>query len=112
MPRYFLLTLLYFWIPVLTLGFFLKNKLDAPTKKAIWISLAIILPLTFVMEYVYLWADIWTFSEAMDPLLGIWLWGAPLEEFSFWFGAPPFFLMVYLTFDWWFKKKGGNNASR
>lgn len=99
MPRYFLSTILYFWIPVTVLGFILRTKLDPLTKKAFWITMAVLSPMTFVMEYVYLWADIWTFSEAMDPLLGIRIWGAPIEEFSFWFGAAPFILLVYLSWD-------------
>ncbi|MCB4757030.1 MAG: hypothetical protein LHV69_08420 [Elusimicrobia bacterium] len=114
MPRYFISTLVYFWIPVLALGFFLRHRLDPLTKKAFWITLLIMLPVTTLMEYVYLWTDIWSFSEEMDPLLGIWIFGAPIEEFSFWYGGPPFMLLTYLTLDWWMKrpKKGGGNARK
>lgn len=99
MPRYLIGTFIYFWIPVAMLGFFMRNRLDPSTKKALWVTLGILTPMTFAMEYVYLWADIWTFSEDLDPLLGIRIWGAPIEEFSFWFGATPFILLVYLAWD-------------
>jgi lycopene cyclase domain-containing protein len=97
-PRYFILTVLYFWIPVVLMGLFLRSRTDQNTKKAFWWALLLFTPMTFAMEYVFLWADIWNFSEAHDPLLGLWLWGAPIEEFSFWFGATPFILLLYLTF--------------
>lgn len=99
MPRYFISTLFYFWLPVVVLSAWTLPRLSSSHKKAFWISLAVMTPATFAMEYVYLWADIWTFSEALDPLLGIRIWGAPIEEFVFWFGAPPFILLLYLSFD-------------
>lgn len=100
MPRYFIDTIIIFWIPILIMGIFLRNKLNPLTKKAFWISVLILTPLTFAMEYVYLWADIWNFTEAVDPLLGIRIWGAPIEEFCYWFGAGPFIILVYLTITW------------
>lgn len=96
MPRYFLGTLIYFWIPVAIMGFIIRKKWDALSRKAFWYTILTITPMTFVMEYVYLYFDIWNFSEEMDPLLGINIFGAPIEEFSFWFGAGPFILLVYL----------------
>lgn len=106
MPRYFLSTLVYFWAPVIILGFFLHRKLSPLEWRSFWIAVCILTPLTTVMEYVYLWCDIWTFSEELDPLLGIRIFGAPIEEFSFWYGATPFILLVYLSIDWWQTKKG------
>ena len=97
MPRYFIITILVFWLPVLVLSFFTWSWLSPPDKKAFWYAILVLTPATFVMEYVYIWTRIWTFSEAKDPLLGIRLWGVPVEEFSFWFGATPFILLVYLT---------------
>jgi len=97
MPRYFIITVLVFWLPVLGLSFATWPRLSPPEKKAFWFSILVLTPATFGMEYVYIWTKIWTFSEALDPLLGIRLWGVPLEEFSFWFGASPFILLVYLT---------------
>ncbi len=94
-----------FWIPVAGLAFFLRNRLDAPTKKAAWITMALMAPASAAMEYIYLWADIWTFSEKLDPLLGIWIGPAPIEEFSFWFGSIPFMLFTYLSFSALFPKK-------
>ncbi|MFN0118737.1 MAG: hypothetical protein ACKVQC_10675 [Elusimicrobiota bacterium] len=111
MPRYFIGTFIYFWIPCIVLWVLLRNKIDIPTKKAFWITLAILTPLTFIMEYVYLWADIWNFTEEVDPLLGIEIFGAPVEEFSFWFGAGPFILLLYFSFDRLFKMKRKSHAA-
>ena len=97
MPRYFIITILVFWLPVVGLSFYIWPRLTAPDKKAFWYSILVLTPATFAMEYVYIWTRIWTFSQAKDPLLGIRLWGVPIEEFSFWFGASPFILLVYLT---------------
>ncbi|MBI4052046.1 MAG: lycopene cyclase domain-containing protein [Elusimicrobia bacterium] len=105
MPRYFLMTLIVFWIPVFVLGRFLWKKLDPLTKKAFWATMAIMTVATFIMEYVYIWLDIWSFSEQVDPLLGIWLWGVPIEEFIFWFGASPLFIFMYMAFDRFFKRR-------
>lgn len=105
MPRYFISTLIYFWLPVAVLSILSWNKFSSERKKTFILTLAVLLPATFAMEYVYLWADIWTFSEEFDPLLGIRIWGAPIEEFSFWFGAPPFILLVYFVFDRFLPKK-------
>lgn len=97
MPRYFIITILVFWLPVLLLALLTWPRLTPPEKKAFWLSILVLTPATFGMEFVYIWAKIWTFSEANDPLLGIRLWGVPIEEFSFWFGATPFILLVYLS---------------
>lgn len=99
MPVYLITYLLVFWVPVFVMGFLLWKKLDAPTKKAFWITIGIMTVATTVMEYVYLWLDVWSFSEAIDPLLGIWIGKAPIEEFVFWYGATPLFLLLYLTFN-------------
>jgi lycopene cyclase domain-containing protein len=74
------------------------KKLSPSSKKGFWRTVFVFTPLTFVMEYVFMWADVWNFSEAQDPLIGIWLWGVPIEEFSFWFAATPFILLVYICF--------------
>lgn len=100
MHLYFWTVFFLFWVPVFSLYLFLRKKLDPLTKKAFWINAIICLPISFISEYIYLWADIWNFSETYDPLIGIRLWGAPIEEFVFWFGAPPFYTLVYLLFDY------------
>jgi lycopene cyclase domain-containing protein len=100
MPRYFWLYIWSFWVPILILLPILWRYMDAPTKKSLFISLVCISwPLSIVMEYVYLKLDVWDFSEAWDPLLGIKLFGAPIEEFVFWFGAPVIILLVYTGLD-------------
>lgn len=101
MPRYFILTLIVFWIPNVVLFLITHDRLDPLTRRAFWITQLLMLPVTIVMEYVYLKTGIWTFSEALDPLLGVRIFGAPIEEFSFWFGGTPFMLLVYLTLSHW-----------
>lgn len=96
MPLYFLSTLVYFWIPIAAMGLLLLPRQDDATRKAFWLTLALFTPLTAAMEFVCLRLDIWSFSQAKDPLLGIRLFGAPVEEFSFWFGGAPFVLLTYL----------------
>ena len=68
-------------------------------------------PLTAAMEYLCLYLDIWDFSQELDPLLGIALFGAPIEEFLFWFGAPVFVLLAYFAFDRRYPAPGRGVAS-
>jgi len=110
MPLYFLLYFCIFWVPVFILASFLWKKLDPLTKKAFWIATAIMTFLTTVMEYVFLGFRIWTFSQNVDPLLGIWVGPVPVEEFVFWFGASPLFIFLYLAFDRWDRRTGDRHA--
>lgn len=104
MPLYFISTLICFWIPAILMGLVFFPKQDDLSRKAFWLTLAIYIPLSTAMEYLCLYLDIWSFSEKKDPLLGLRIFGAPIEEFSFWFGAQPFFLFSYMGFDWLFKR--------
>ena len=97
MPLYFLTCVFLFWIPGAALCAVNWRRLDRLQRKAFGILCAVLAVVTFAMEYVYLAADIWSFSEAHYPLLGIVIMGAPIEEFTFWFGATPFVLGVYWT---------------
>jgi len=106
MPVYLITYLLLFWLPVFGLGLYLWKKIDPLTKKAFWIAIGIMTIATFAMEYVYLWLDIWTFSEAIDPLVGLRLWGVPVEEFVFWWGASPLFVLMYFGYARLMSKKG------
>ncbi len=99
MPVYFLTVFLVFWVPGIALMVALYRFLGPAPRKSFWITCLIMAVVSFGMEYVYLWADIWNFSEAHDPLLGIRIWGAPIEEFTYWFGATPFCLSLYLLFQ-------------
>ncbi|MFA6030344.1 MAG: lycopene cyclase domain-containing protein [Elusimicrobiota bacterium] len=98
LPLYFLSTLLYFWLPAAALAWKVYPGLDRLSRRAFWLTLAVFVPLTAAMEFVCLRLDVWTFSEAKDPLLGLRIFGAPVEEFLFWFGAQPFVLFSYLAF--------------
>ena len=59
------------------------------------------------MEYLYLKFDVWSFSEEIDPLIGIWFGSAPIEEYVYWFGATPFCLAVYLSYKRLFERGKG-----
>ena len=97
-PWYFLTTLLVFWLPLIPLARLTWTRLDAPARKSFWASCATVGLMTFAMEFVYRRSTkIWTFSEKVDPLLGPRILGEPVEEFSFWNGATPFILFVYLA---------------
>lgn len=97
MPWYFLSTIIYFYIPSAFLSAWILPRIDQTTRKAYWKTMGYIACISITMEYVYLGLDLWTFSEAKDPLLGIRIYGAPIEEFIFWFGACPFALLIYLS---------------
>ena len=99
MPRYFIDDLLVFWLPSAALAAWLWRGLDALTRKAFFLTLAVVLPATFAMEFVYLKVHIWRLDLSKDPLIGLSILGAPIEEFLFWFGAAFFILLSYLAFD-------------
>ena len=80
--------------------------LSRAQRKAFWIVWLVMSAVTFGMEFVYLKADIWSFAED-SKLLGIFILDVPIEEFVFWFGAPPFLLGVY----WMFQRRGRNRAA-
>ena len=98
LPLYFLSVLGYFWVPVFVLGALLLPRLDRLQRKAFWVALAVLYSSSCVMEKVYMSFDLWSFSEKTDPLLGIWVFGVPIEEFVYWFGAQAFVLVVYFGF--------------
>ncbi|MBD3322891.1 MAG: hypothetical protein GF350_17470 [Chitinivibrionales bacterium] len=92
--------ILLFWIPSAVLYIYLTitRRLTAAWNKSFWFTAALMVPVTFLFEYLCLYLDIWGFHEEAHKLWGIAIWGAPIEEFVFWFGATPFCLMVYLYF--------------
>jgi lycopene cyclase domain-containing protein len=100
-PLYVIECVLLFWVPGVALFIALWPGLRRADRLAFGRTLLLMTPLTLLMEFVYLKADIWNFSEAQDPLLGLTLFGAPIEEFAFWFGATPFVLGVYLAAQRW-----------
>lgn len=105
MPVYLITYTVLFWVPAIVLGFFVSKTLSSSLKKSIWATMLLIALVTTIMEYVYLWFDVWTFSQKTDKLLGVWLGPAPIEEFVFWFGGPPFCLALYLTYKRLFERK-------
>lgn len=111
MHVYFLTCVLIFWVPGIALAFGLWRGRSRWERRAFWITGVLVAVMSFGMEYVYLWADIWNFSEADDPLLGITIFGAPLEEFAYWFGATPFLLSVYWLMQRFEKRRGAARVS-
>lgn len=107
MPVYFITYTVLFWLPAAFFGFFIFRTLPPPLKKAFWAAAGLIALTTTAMEYVYLGFDVWSFSQKTDKLLGLWLGPAPIEEFVFWYGAPPFCLVVYFAYC---RILGGKNA--
>ena len=98
-PWYFITTLLVFWLPLVPLAGLTWKRLAPEVRKSFWCGCAAVGLMTFGMEFVYRrTTKIWTFSESVDRLLGPRILGEPVEEFSFWNGATPFILLVYLTF--------------
>lgn len=112
MPLYFVKFALLFWVPGIILTAVTWKRLTPAERRAFWWVCGAMAVVSFAMEYVYLWADIWNFSEAHDPLLGIRLWGAPIEEFVFWFGASPFILSIYLTLRRWRRRRRRGVSAR
>jgi hypothetical protein len=53
----------------------------------------------FYFEYACLGMDIWYFKDTSQLLPIPWIFGAPIEEFLFWFGATPFCLLGYLYYN-------------
>jgi hypothetical protein len=97
-PWYFLLTLAVFWLPLIPLSRLTWHRLHPPEKRAFWATCFLVGFLTFLMEFVYRrTAKIWTFSQQKDRLVGLHIFGEPIEEFSFWLGATPFMVLVYLS---------------
>lgn len=97
MPIYFWKVFLLFWVPGVCLMRGLWKGLSPDRRTAFWYTVGIMTVVSGLMEYAYLKADIWNFSEAIDPLLGWRIFGAPVEEFVYWFGATPFVLGLYLV---------------
>ena len=98
MPVYFITYTILFWVPVAVFVLLFFKLLTGTRRKSFWITTAIMAVVSVVMEYFYLKFDTWSFSEAVDPLLGLWFWKAPVEEFVYWFGATPFCLSIYLFY--------------
>lgn len=74
LPLYFLSTLAYFWVPSAVLAAREWPRLTDARREAFGAALAVIWPMSVVMEYVYLHFQIWTFSERLDPLLVYCAW--------------------------------------
>jgi hypothetical protein len=63
------------------------------------VTWAIFIVLSTVWEYLGLALNIWDFSEDHHKLVGLNIFGAPIEEFVFWYGATPFVLLIYLYYE-------------
>lgn len=99
MPLYFIIYSTLFWLPVCLFVLFFFHRLPPGIKRSYWLTTLAMAVISVIMEHFYLKFDTWTFSERIDPLLGIWFGKAPIEEYVYWFGATPFCLSVYLLYD-------------
>lgn len=90
--------ILLFWIPSALLYAYLYSWMGTGFRRAFWITFSLLIPVTFGFEYVCLALDVWSFSEQTHKLWGPELWGAPVEEFVFWFGATPLCVLLYLYY--------------
>jgi hypothetical protein len=99
MPRYFIESVCFFWLPSILMYAYVSRLMTRFKLEAFYINFLIWCLITFVFEYTCLSLDIWNFSEKLYPLIGINIFGVPLEEFLFWFGAAVFFPLLYLVFD-------------
>ncbi len=96
-----------FWLPIfIMLGLHLKYMYKNNMILA-FLSCNLLMGITaFFFEYSSLGLDIWGFNEKIHPLLRSIFWngfpwtiyGAPIEEFMFWFGATPLCILLYITF--------------
>ncbi len=111
MPVYFISYTVLFWVPSILFLIFLYRPLQTYTRKAFWLTVFIMAVVSVIMEYLYLKFDVWGFSERIDPLLGIWIWKAPIEEYVYWFGATPFCLSLYLAYCRLFEKLKSRNKN-
>ncbi|MFA6434774.1 MAG: hypothetical protein WCW52_08760 [Elusimicrobiales bacterium] len=105
MPVYFITYSVLFWLPAVLLYVFLFKTLTAALGRSFWSACCLMALVSTVMEYLYIYFDVWSFSERTDSLLGLRLWSVPVEEFVFWFGATPFCLMMYLGYRRLFRRK-------
>ncbi|MBD3315214.1 MAG: hypothetical protein GF344_05460 [Chitinivibrionales bacterium] len=103
-PNYGWSVILLFWIPSFILYTVLYRWMVGRFLGAFWMTCAILVPVTFAFEYLCLHLQIWDFYEGIQKLWGPRLFGAPIEEFIFWFGATPFCLLVYL---YYYRLSGG-----
>jgi lycopene cyclase domain-containing protein len=95
---YFEFVTVLFWMPAALLlamnwRWILRKRIAFP----IFSSLAILALFSFFFEYVALGMGVWHFGGP-ENYLGPGIWGAPIEEFLFYWGAAPFCLFMYLHF--------------
>jgi lycopene cyclase domain-containing protein len=95
---YFEFVAIQFWIPSALLlamnwRWIARKRIAFP----FFSSLAIGAAISFFFEYVALGMGVWYFGPA-ENYLGPGIWGAPIEEFLFYWGAAPFCLLLYLYF--------------
>jgi lycopene cyclase domain-containing protein len=104
MPVYLITYSVLFWVPAILFAVLLLPSFSAPLRRSFWAACAVMAAVSVVMEFLFLKFDVWFFSQKLDRLVGLWIGGAPVEEFVFWFGATPFCLGIYLSYTKLFKK--------
>jgi hypothetical protein len=116
--NYFLSVIILFWFPAVlmliphTIAIFRKknikqNEILSKLLKSPFVQVNVVLGIvSFYFEFCALGLHVWSFSEEKHLLLRTiffnhfpcTIYGAPIEEFIFYFGATPFCLLLYLTF--------------
>lgn len=89
---YLILNLLF----LLTLVLFLPKKLKKPST-AWWLTLAIILALTAIFDPLIIAADIVGYNESL--ILGVKLFGAPIEDFFYAVYAVALIPLIWLRLE-------------
>jgi lycopene cyclase domain-containing protein len=93
----------YLWTVLLVMGgmslWLVLNAKEVTRQQ--WIVLAIFglisNGMTFVIEKLMLYYDVWGFSHREFRLIGVTLSGAPIEEFVYWFFCPWLAALAYLV---------------
>ena len=106
--NYAVSTVFLFWVPVVVMfignrAWLIRRNLLLPL-----LSAATVLAVVAVyFEYAALGIGVWNFSEEhhlllrtifKNPGFPFAIYGAPVEEFMFWFGATPFCILLYCSF--------------
>lgn len=95
---YFEFVAIFFWMPsALLLAVNWKWIVSKRIVFPVFSSLAMGAVISFYFEYVALGMGVWHFGRP-ENYLGPGIWGAPIEEFLFYWGAAPFCLLLYLYF--------------
>jgi len=90
--EYISILLTFAIIPSLFFLYFTRNSI---AWKAFLISCFIVAGLGIVADYIGLNRGLWFFNTDAGRLLGVWLWGIPIEDFIFVIVVPTLVISSY-----------------